>query len=187
MPNPFSGSEKEKFCEFELLLRIIWAVAALPANQQTIFLLLQLRDGALIFFPTLPLATPQNLEISITVLRDRFCNPQLQELHVFTLKKVKLDSKTDTPEFFSVTLQTKATKAYPDPDPAAVAPIDPHAAYAAVEQTRFDQDIARCAETIRSAQEARSVQSRTKVTENMRRRLRAMLLEQPETTTVEDF
>ena len=49
----------------------------------------------------------------------------------------------DTPEKFLVTLQTKATKAYPDPDPPAVAPIDPHAADAAVEQTRFDQDTAR--------------------------------------------
>ena len=73
---------------------------------------------------------------------------------------MKFDSKTDTPENFLVTLQAKATKAYPDPDSPAVAPIDPHAADAAVEQTRFDQDTARRAEIIRSAQEARSVQIR---------------------------
>ena len=35
--NPFSGSEKENFREFELLLRSILAVAALPANQPAIF------------------------------------------------------------------------------------------------------------------------------------------------------
>ena len=51
-------------------------------------------------------------------------------------------------------------KAYPDPDPPAVAPIDPHAADAAVEKTRFDQDTARRAEITRSAQEAPSVQIR---------------------------
>ena len=86
-----------------------------------------------------------------------------------------------------VTLQTKATKAYPDPDPPALAPIDPHAADAAVEQTRFDQDTARRAEIIRSAQEARSVQIRRQFIKNMPGWLRAKLLEQPENTTVEDL
>ena len=57
------------------------------------------------------MATRQNLDLSITVLRDRFCNPQLQELHVLKLEIMKFDSKTDTPENFLVTLQTKATKA----------------------------------------------------------------------------
>ena len=96
---------------------------------------------------------------------------------------MKFDSKTDTPENFLVTLQTKATKAYPDPDPPAVAPIDPHAADAAVEQTRFDQDTTRRAEIIRSAQEARSVQIRRQFIKNMPGWLRAKLLEQPENTT----
>ena len=73
---------------------------------------------------------------------------------------MKFVSKTDTPENFLVTLQTKATEAHPDPDHPAVAPIHPHAADAAVEQTRFDQDKARRAYIIRSAQEARSVQIR---------------------------
>ena len=158
--NPFSGSEKENFREFELLLRSILAVTALPANQQANFLQLHLRDAALRFFQALPLATRQKLELSITALRDRFCNPQLPELHVLKLENMKFNSKTDTPENFLVTLQTKATKAYPDPDPPVVAPIDPHAADAAVEQPRFDQDTARRAEIIRSAQEARSGQIR---------------------------
>ena len=182
--NPFSGSEKENFREFELLLRSILAVAALPANQQANFLQLHLRDAALRFFQTLPVATRQNLEFSITTLRDRFCNPQL---HVLKLENMKFDSKTDTPENFLVTLQTKATKAYPDPDPPAVGPIDAHAADAVVERTRFDQETARRAEIIRSAQEARSVQIRRQFIKNMPRWLRAKLLEQPENTTVEDL
>ena len=185
--NPFSGSEKENFREFELLLRSILAVAALPANQQANFLQLHLRDAALRFFQTLTPATRQNFERSITALRDRFCNPQLQELHVLKLGNMKFDSKTDTPENFLVTLQTKATKAYPDPDPPAVAPIDPHAADRAVEQTRFDQDTARRVEIIRSAQEARSVQIRRQFIKNMPGWLRAKLLEQPENTSVEDL
>ena len=137
------------------------------------------------FFQTLPLATRQNLELSITALRDRFSNPQLQELHVLKLQNMKFDSKTDTPENFLVTLQTKATKAYLEPDPPAVAPIDPHAADAAVERTRFDQDTARRAEIIRSAQEARSVQIRRQFIKNMPGWLSAKFLEQPEKTTVE--
>ena len=185
--NPFSGSEKENFQEFELLLRSILAVAALPANQQAKFLQLHLREAALRFFQTLPPAIRQNLELSITALRDRFCNPQVQELHVFKLENMKFLSKTDTPENFSVTLQTKATKAYPDPDPPTVARIDPHAANAAVEQTRFDQDTARRAEKLRSAQEARSVQIRRQFIKNMPGWLRAKLLEHPEKTTSEDI
>ena len=88
--NPFSGSEKETFREFELLLRSILAVAALPANQQANFLQLHLRDAALQFFQTLPMATRQNLEPSIKAFRDRFCNPQLQKLHVLKLVKYEI-------------------------------------------------------------------------------------------------
>ena len=148
---------------------------------------MHLRDAALQFFQTLPLATRQKLELSITALRDWFCNPQSQELHVLKLENMKFDSKTDTPENFLVTLQTKATKTYPDPDTPAVAPIDPHAADAVVEQTRFEQDTARRAEIIRSAQEARSVQIRRQFIKNMPVWLRAKLLEQPENTTVQDL
>ena len=82
-----------------------------------------------------------------------------------------------------VTLQTEATKAYPDPDPPAVAPIDPHAADAALEQTRFDQDTERRAEIIRSAQEARSVQIRCQFIKSMPGWLCAKLLDQSENTT----
>ena len=152
--NPFSPAEKENFGRFELLPTIL-VVAAPAANQQANFIQLHLRDAISQFFQTLHLATRQNLEFSITALRDWFSNPQLQEINVLKLEIMKFDSNTDTPETFSVTLQTRATKAYPDPDLPVVAPIDPHAADAAVEQTRFDQDTARRAEIIRSTQEVR--------------------------------
>ena len=163
------------------------AVAALPANQQAKFLQLYLRDAALRFFQTLPLATRQNLELSLAALRDRYCNPQLQKFYVLKLENMKLDSKTHTPKNFLVTLRTKATRAYPDLDPPAAAPIGPHAADAAFEQTRFDQDTPRRAEIILSAQEARSVQIRRQFIKNMPGWLRAKLLEQPENTTVENL
>ena len=108
---PYSCTEKENFREFEHLLRSILAVAAVPANQQANFLQLHLRDAALRYFQTLPLATRQDLELSIAALRNHFCNPQLQELHVLKLETLKFDAKTDNPENFLVTLQTKAFKA----------------------------------------------------------------------------
>ena len=63
----------------------------------------------------------------------------------------------------------------------------PLAADAAVEQTRFDQDTARRAEIIRSAQEARSVQVSWQFMKTMPCWLRSKLLEQPENTTIEDL
>ena len=179
---PYSGTEQEQFREFEHLLRSILAVAVVPANQQANILHLHLRDAALRYFQTLPLATRQDLELSIAALRNHFCNPQLQELHVLKLKNLKFDAKSDNLENFLVTLQTKAFEAYPDPNPPAVVPID-----AAAERTRFDQETARRAEIIRSAQEARSHQIRRQFKKNMPGSLRAKLLEQPENTTVDDL
>ena len=169
------------------MLRSILAVAAVPANQQTNFLQLHLRDAALRYFQTLPLATRQDLELSIAALRNHFCKPRLQELHVLKLENFKFDSKKDKPEKFLVNLLTKALKAYPDPNPPAVAPIDSAAPDAAVEQTLFDQDTARRAEIKRSAQKARSNQIRRPFLKKMPGWLRAKLLEQPEDTTVDDL
>ena len=79
-----------------------------------------------------------------------------------------------------ITLQTKAIKVYPNPNPPAVARIDAHTADAAVGQTRFDRDTARRSGIIRSAQDARSVQIRRGFIRNMHGWLRAKLLEHPE-------
>ena len=98
---PYSVSENENFREFQFLLRSNLAVAALPANQQASFLQLHLRDTALRFFQTLPLAIRHNRELSLTALRDRFCNPQLEELHFLKLENIKLVSKADTRIFWS--------------------------------------------------------------------------------------
>ena len=169
------------------MLRSISTVTAIPKAQQTKFLQLNLRDAALRFFQNSPLATRQNLELSITALRDRFCNPQLKELLVLKLENIKSDAKTDTPEKFLATLQTKSLKAYPDPNPPVVAPIDGNAPDAAAVQTRFDQEAARGAEILRSAQETRSLQLQRQFIKDMPGWLRAKLLKQPEKTAVEDL
>ena len=129
----------------------------------------------------MPLTTRQNLEYSITALLDRFCNPQSQELHVLKHENMNFDSTTDTPENFLVTLKTKTTKTFPDRDPLAVAPIDPYAADAAVEQSSFDQDTARRLEIIRSVQISRHF------IKNMPGSLGGKLLEQTDNTRVEDL
>ena len=91
------------------------------------------RDSAHRFFHTLPSATRQNLELSITALPDRFCNPQPQEK---TNSFCEFDSKTDILETSLETLQTKATEACLEPNSSAVAPIDIDAVDAATEQAR---------------------------------------------------
>ena len=78
-------------------------------------------------------------------------------------------------------------KSYPDPNPPAVVPIDGHTPDAAVEQTPFDQETARWAGIVPSAQEARSLQLRRYFIKNMPGWLAAKLLEHPENTTGEDL
>ena len=112
-----------------------------------------------VFCQTLSLAH-QNLELSLTAVRDRFGNSQLLQLLIFNFEKMEFDSKTDTFENFLVTLHTKETKAYSDPDHPAVTPIDAHAVDAAAEKICFDQDTTPLSKTFRSAHEAILVQIR---------------------------
>ena len=105
------------------------------------------------YFQTLFQFTRDDSELAVTALRDRFCNPPLQELHVTKPKKFKIYSKTCVPQKFFVIFQTKAMNTYRAPDPPALSPVDAHAAAAAAEQTRLDQDTARNGEVIRPAQE----------------------------------
>ena len=85
-------------------------------------------------------------------------------------------------------MQTKAIKVYTDPNALVVAKFHAQAADAATKQTPFDQDTAFGAEIIlRSAQVAISNQNRRPFIRNVPHWLRAKLLEQLETTTIEDL
>ena len=122
---PYSGEESENFRQFEQLFRGFVGVAAIPNNQRANFIQLHLRGPALRIFQTLSEATRNDMDPSLTALRNHFCNVQLQEVHVLNLEKLRFDQKIDTPENFLVTIQTKAIRAYPTPVLPAVAPIDP--------------------------------------------------------------
>ena len=133
------------------------------------------------------MVTRQNLKLSIAAFQDRLNNPQLQQQHVFFLEELQFDSKTDNRDNSSVTLQARALRAYPDQNILAFAAIDAYAADAAAGQTRFEQDTARRAEMIPSAQKTRSVRNRHHFVKLMPEWLRENLLEQPEKTTGEDI
>ena len=113
--DPYSGEETENFRQFEQLFKGFVDVAVIRANQRAIFFQLDLRGPALRFFQTLPKATRDYVDLSFTALRNHFCHIQLQEVHVLNLEKLRFDPKTDTPENFLVTIQTKAIRAYPTP------------------------------------------------------------------------
>ena len=113
--NPFRGKSDEKWPDFETLLRALINVGNIAAGNQPQFLQLHLLDQALQFFTTLPQATRDNFGLSITALRNHYCNPNLRELHKLQLQNVKLDHNTGNPEDFLVQVQIEPTQAYPDP------------------------------------------------------------------------
>ena len=91
---PFGGSEKENFKEFERLLRGVIAVTGIPNAQQANFLAVHINNDALRFFDTsLDDATRADFELSLTALRNHFCNPNLHELHKIKLESVRFDPK----------------------------------------------------------------------------------------------
>ena len=152
---PSSGSKKESFWQFEQIFRGFIGVAGIAAGQQANFLQLHLRDAALRYFQTLPAPTRADVDLSLTALRDHFCNQDLQEVHVLKLEQLRFDPKKDTPENFLVNLQTKAQRAYPTPIlpavqvlalPGDAGPLD------AAEQTRFDGETAARAARLQAAE-----------------------------------
>ena len=112
---------------------------------------------------------------------------QLQEVHVLNLEKLRFDPKTDTPENFLVTIQTKAIRAYPTPVLPAVAPLKPGAADPAVEQTRFDSETAQRAERLQASEDFKNAQVKRIFQKAMPGWLRSKLMEQPPNTTVQEL
>ena len=117
---PYGGTEKEDFSDFEQLFQGYIGVAAISNEQQANFLQLHLRENALPFYQTLGPATRAIVRLSFIALRDH----QLQEIHVLKLEQLRFNPKTDTPEKFFVNLTKKAQQAYPTQDLDPVAPID---------------------------------------------------------------
>ena len=155
---PYSGAENQSFRLFEHLLRGFISVTAIPANQQSNFLQLHLRDAALRYFQTLLEATRNDLELSLTALRDHFANQDLQEVYVLKLEQLRFDPKADSPENFLVNLQTKAQRAYPTPNLAAVAALADGGAGDRAEHARFDGETAARAARLQAAEDNKNEQ-----------------------------
>ena len=187
---PYSGAENQIFRQFEHLFRGFIGVAAIPANQQSNFLQLHLRDAALRYFQTLLEATRNDLELSLTALRDHYANQDLQEVHVLKLEQLRFDPKTDSPENFLVNLQTKDQRAYPTPNLPAVAalalPGDGGAGDRA-EHARFDGETAARAARLQAAEDNKNEQVKRIFIKAMPGWLRSKLMEQPPATLVTDL
>ena len=98
---------------------------------------LQLQDAALQFFHTLDDETRNDPELTLTALKDHFCNPNLKEIHHINLENLKFNNKTDSPEEFAVKLQNLALKAYPPPVDLPVQPLNEEAEN---DQQRVDRE-----------------------------------------------
>ena len=100
------------------------------------------RNDAVRFYQTLGPATRANVPASLGALRNHFCNPQLQEVHVQKLEQLQFDPKKDSPENYLVSLTKVAQRAYPTPDLPAVAPEDGtlEGTAALAETQRFHRD-----------------------------------------------
>ena len=120
----FGGSSTENWTDFESLFRSLIDVANINADRRVDYLKLQLQDAALQFFHTLDDRTRNDLQLTLTALKDHFCNPNLKEIHHINLENLKFNNKTDSPEEFVVKLQNLALKAYPPPVDLPVEPLN---------------------------------------------------------------
>ena len=85
----FGGTSSENWTDFESLFRSLVEVANIDAAQRVGYLKLQLKDSALQFFHTLDNTTRGDLELTLTAMKNLFCNPNLKEIHHIFLEKMK--------------------------------------------------------------------------------------------------
>ena len=108
----FGGMSSESWTDFESLSRSLAELANIDAAQRVEYLKLQPKDSALQFSHTLDNATRADLELTLTELKNLFCNPNLKEIHLKNLENLKFNHKTESPEDFLVKLQNIVSKAY---------------------------------------------------------------------------
>ena len=133
----FGGSSTENWTDFESLSGSLVDVANINADRRVDYLKSQLQDAALQFFPTLDDDTRNDLEVTLTALKDHFCNPNLKEIHHINLENLKFNNKTDSPEEIVVKLQNLALKAYPPPVDLPVEQLNEEVEN---DQQRFDRE-----------------------------------------------
>ena len=183
--NPFRGKADENWPDYESLLRSLINVGNIAAANQPQFLQLHLLDQALQFFRTLPQATRNNFELSITALRNDYCNPNLKERHKLQLQNLKFDHKTGNPEDFLVQVQIKATQAYPDPVFAPIPPANPPGDQGEIDRVAAAQAANQV--ILNNAVNERNRRIKEIFTNAMPNFIKRKLLDQNEAATVQDL
>ena len=167
------------------MFRSIVDVTGIHAIQRVGFLKLNLKDSALQFFHTLDENTRADLELTITALKNLFCNPNLREIHHINLEKMNFNQKIESPEEFLVKLQNLALKAYPTrlDQPVAPAPFDDVLG----DQDRFHRETRENENRRNFAQMERERHILRLFKKALPTFIRPKLLEDPETATIQEL
>ena len=111
---PFKGLETENFDEFERQLTSSIGVAGIADADRHLYLHLHLKGGALAYFDQMPAATRQDYDLAIAALRQRYVNPQRQELKRIVFHSRKFKPEEETASDFLTELQRLAGESFPD-------------------------------------------------------------------------
>ena len=178
----YGGSLTDNWTDFESLFRSIVEVTGIADARRVGFLKLDLKDSASQFFHTLDQNTRADLELTITALKNPFCNPNLKEIHHINSENTKFFHKTESPGEFLVKLQNLALKAFPTPVDLPVAPVD-----AAVpnDQDRFDCETRENRNRLNFSQMERKRHIIRLFKKAMPNFIRLKLLEEPEDATIQ--
>ena len=180
----YGGSSTDNWTDFESLFRSIVEVTGIADAQRVGFLKLHLKDSALQFFHTLDQNTRADLELTITALKNHFCNPNLKEIHHMNLENMKFNHKTESAEEFLVKLQNLALKAYPTPVDVPVAPVDGDVPN---DQDRFDRETRENQNRRNFSQMERERHIIRLFNKAMPNFIRLKLLEEPEDATIQEL
>ena len=110
---PFKGLEKEKFDEFESQLTSSIGVAGIACGDRHLYLHLHLKRGALAYYDQLATATRGGFDQVIAAPRQRYANPQRQELKRIVFHSTKFEPDEETTSDFVTDLQ-RLTESFPD-------------------------------------------------------------------------
>ena len=177
----YGGSSTDNWTDFESLIRSIVEVTRIADAQRVGFLKLHLKDSALQFFHTLDQNTRADLELTITALKNHFCNRNLKEIHHINLEKMKINHQTESPEEFLLKLQNLALKGYPTPVDTPVAQVDGDVPN---DQDRFDRQARKNQNRRNFAQMERERHIIRLFKKAMPNFIRLKFLEEPEDATI---
>ena len=102
----FGGSSTENWTDFESLFRSLVDVANINADKKVGYLKLQLQHAVLQFKHTPDDETGNDLQLTLTALKDHFCYSNLKQIHHIKLENLKFKNKTGSPGEFAAKLQT---------------------------------------------------------------------------------